>query len=81
METPTLALDYDSEGSALVYQVPGVLLYLTSRKGKLKEKGRMRHARRRAAEGQGSHMQLTKRQATERFNPQLKLPRLMSAKN
>ncbi|KKY00045.1 hypothetical protein VN21_16360, partial [Paraclostridium benzoelyticum] len=41
----------------------------------------MRHARRRAAEGQGSCMQLTKRQATERFNPELKLPRLMSAKN
>jgi hypothetical protein len=61
METPTLALDCDSEGSALVSQVPGVLLYLTSRRGKLKEKGRMRHARRRAAEGQRSRMQLTKR--------------------
>jgi hypothetical protein len=41
METPTLALDCDSEGSAPVYQVPGVLLYLTSRRGKLKEKGRI----------------------------------------
>jgi hypothetical protein len=41
----------------------------------------MLHARRRAAEGQGSRMQLTKRQATERFNPELKLPRLVSAKN
>jgi hypothetical protein len=68
-------------GSVLVYQVPGVLLYLTSRRGKLTEKGRMWHARRRAAEGQRSRMQLTKRQTTERFNPELKLPRLMSAKN
>jgi hypothetical protein len=41
----------------------------------------MLHARRRAAEGQGSRMQLTKRQATERFNPELKLSRLVSAKN
>jgi hypothetical protein len=81
METPTLALDCDCEGSALVCQVTGVLLYLTSRGGKLKEKGRMRHAKRRAAEGQGSRMQLTKRQTTERFNPELKLSRLMSAKN
>jgi hypothetical protein len=64
-----------------VYQVPGVVLYLTSRRGKLKEKGHMRHARRQAAEGQRSRMQLTKRQATERFNPELKLMRLMSAKN
>jgi hypothetical protein len=64
-----------------VYQVPGVLLYLTSRGGKLKEKGRMLHAKRRVAEGQGSRMQLTKRQATERFNPELELPRLVSAKN
>jgi hypothetical protein len=61
--------------------VLGVLLYLISRRGKLKEKGRMRHAKRRAAEEQGSHMQLTKRQTTERFNPELKLPQLMSAKN
>jgi hypothetical protein len=38
----------------------------------------MRHAKRRAAEGQG--MQLTKRQAGERFNLELKLPRLMNAK-
>jgi hypothetical protein len=75
METPIFALDCDSEGSALVYQVTRVLPYLTSRRGKLKEKGRMLHAKRRAAEGQGSRMQLTKRQATERF------PRLMSAKN
>jgi hypothetical protein len=75
METPTLALDCDSEGSALVYQVPGVLLYLTSRRGKLKEKGRMLHAKGQAAEGQESCMQLTKRQATERFT------RLVSAKN
>jgi hypothetical protein len=77
-----LRLGCDSEnGSVLVYQVPGVLLYLTSRRGKLTEKGRMRHARRRADEGQGSRMQLTKKQATKRFNPELKLPRLMSAKN
>jgi hypothetical protein len=41
----------------------------------------MRHAKRWAAEGQGSRMQLTKRQATKRFNPELKLSRLMSAKN
>jgi hypothetical protein len=41
----------------------------------------MRHAKRRPAEGQGSCMQLTKRQTTERFNPELKLSRLMSAKN
>jgi hypothetical protein len=40
----------------------------------------MRHARRRAAEGQRSRMQLTKRQAAERLNLELKLPRLMSAK-
>jgi hypothetical protein len=39
----------------------------------------MRHAKRRVAEEQG--MQLRKRQAAERFNPELKLPRLMSAKN
>jgi hypothetical protein len=81
METPTLAPDCDSEGFALVYQVTGVLPYLTSRREKLKEKGRMLHAKRRAAKGQGSRMQLTKRHATERFNPELKLPRLMSAKN
>jgi hypothetical protein len=79
METPTLTLDCDSEGSALVYQVTGVLPNLSSRRGKLKEKGHMRHAKRRTAEGQG--MQLTKRQATERFNLELKLSRLMSAKN
>jgi hypothetical protein len=42
---------------------------------------RMLHAKRRAAEGQGSRMQLTKRQTTERFNPELKLTWLMSAKN
>jgi hypothetical protein len=41
------------------------LLYLTSRRGKLKEKGL--HAKGQAAEGQESRMQLTKRQATERF--------------
>jgi hypothetical protein len=41
----------------------------------------MRHARRRTAEGQRSRMQLTKRHAAERLNPELKLPRLMSAKN
>jgi hypothetical protein len=58
-----------------VYQVPGVLLYLTSRRGKLKEKGCMLHAKGQAAEGQESHMQLTKRQTTERFT------RLVSAKN
>jgi hypothetical protein len=39
----------------------------------------MRHAKRWAAEGQGSRMQLMKRHAAERFNPKLKLPRLMSA--
>jgi hypothetical protein len=37
--------------------------YLTSRRGKLKEKGRMLHAKRRAAEGQGSHMRHAKRRA------------------
>jgi hypothetical protein len=59
-----------------VYQVPGVLLYLNSRKGKLKEKGRMLHAKGQAAdEGQESRMQLMKRKATERFT------RLVSAKN
>jgi hypothetical protein len=63
METPTLVLDCDSEGSALVYQVPGILLYLTSRRGKLKEKGRMLHAKGRAAEGQGSRMRHAKRRA------------------
>jgi hypothetical protein len=47
---------------------------------------------RREAEGEGSHaadgklkkkgrMRLTKRRETERFNPELKLPRLLSAKN
>jgi hypothetical protein len=60
-------------GSVLMYQVPGVLLYLTSRRGKLKEKGL--HAMGQAVEGQETHMQLTKRQATERFT------RLVSAKN
>jgi hypothetical protein len=48
-----------------VYQVPEVLLYLTSRRGKLKEKGL--YANGQAAEGQESRMQLTKRQTTERF--------------
>jgi hypothetical protein len=38
-------------------------------------------ARASEAEGQRSRMQLTKRQATDRFNPELKLSRLMSAKN
>jgi hypothetical protein len=33
------------------------------------------------AEGEESRMRLTKKQATERFNPELKLPWLMSAKN
>jgi hypothetical protein len=75
METPTLALDYDSEGSVLLYQVPRVLFYLTSRRGKLKKKSRKLHAKGRAAEGQESRMQLTKRQTTERFT------RLGSAKN
>jgi hypothetical protein len=71
-----LRLGCDSEsGSVHVYQVSGVLLYLTSRRGKLKEKGRMLYAKGRAAEGQKSRMQLTKRQATERFT------RLVSAKN
>jgi hypothetical protein len=56
-----------------VYQVPEVLLYLTSRRGKLKEKGL--HAKGQAAEGQESRMQLTKRHATERFT------RIVSAKN
>jgi hypothetical protein len=61
---PHLRLGCDSEnGSALVYQVPGVLRYLTSRRGKLKEKGRMRHARRQAAEGQRSRMRHAKRRA------------------
>ena len=41
---------------SLVYQVPGVLLYLTSRRGKLKEKGRMLHAKGQTAEGQESRM-------------------------
>jgi hypothetical protein len=36
--------------------------------------------RRREAEEKGSLMRLFKRRATERFNPELKLPRLMSAK-
>jgi hypothetical protein len=44
-----------------VYQVPGVLLYLSSHRGKLKEKGRMLHAKGRAAEGQESRMHLMKR--------------------
>jgi hypothetical protein len=35
----------------------------------------------REAEGEGSRMRLIKRRASERFNPELKLPRLMSAKN
>jgi hypothetical protein len=37
----------------------------------------MMHAKRRAVEGQESRMQLTKRQATETFNPKLKLPQLV----
>jgi hypothetical protein len=39
----------------------------------------MRQAKRQAAEG--SRMRLMKRRATKTFNPELKLPRLMSAKN
>jgi hypothetical protein len=71
-----LRLGCDSEnGSVLLYQVPGVLLYLTSRRGKLKKKGRMLHAKGWAAEGQESRMQLTKRQTTEKF------AWLVSAKN
>jgi hypothetical protein len=35
----------------------------------------------REAEGEGSRMRLIKRRASERFNPELKLSRLMSAKN
>jgi hypothetical protein len=45
----------------------GVLPYLTFRG--------------REAEGEGPRMRQFKRRATERFNPELKLPRLMSAKN
>jgi hypothetical protein len=66
METPTLALDCDSEGFALLFQVTGVLPF---------------YHRGREAEGEESGMRLMKRRATERFNPELKLPRLMSAKN
>jgi hypothetical protein len=71
-----LRLGCDSEMVSIhVCQVPGVLLYLTSRRGKLKEKGRVLHAKGHAAEGQETRMQLAKRQATERFT------RIVSAKN
>jgi hypothetical protein len=56
-----------------VYRVTGVLLYLTSRRGKLKEKGRRvtprvgqlspSHAMSRSAEREGSLGWLTKRQS------------------
>jgi hypothetical protein len=49
-----------------VYQVTGILAFY--------------HCGR-EAEGEESRMRLTKRRATERFNPELKIPRLMSAKN
>jgi hypothetical protein len=39
------------KGSALVSQMTGVLPYLTFRGRKMKENGRMRHAKRRAAKG------------------------------
>jgi hypothetical protein len=38
--TLTRRLNCDSESVSRVYRVTGVLLYLTSRRGKLKEKGR-----------------------------------------
>jgi hypothetical protein len=38
--TLTRRLNCDSESVSCVYRVTGVLLYLTSRRGKLKEKGR-----------------------------------------
>jgi hypothetical protein len=41
----------------------------------------MWHAKRRAAEGEGSRMRQIKRRASERFNPELKLSWLVSAKN
>jgi hypothetical protein len=53
---PHLRLYCDSEGSALMYQVTGVLPYLTSRGGKLKEP---RHAKRQAAEGSHAARQET----------------------
>jgi hypothetical protein len=59
-----LRLGCDSENSSvLMYQVSGALLYLTSRRGKLKEKGHMLHAKRRAAEGQESRMRHAKGRA------------------
>jgi hypothetical protein len=79
MKTPSLAAGLVTLKwfCSRVCQVPGVLLYLSSRRGKLKEKSL--HATRqetgRAAEGQRSRMQLTKRQAAERFT------RLVGAKN
>ena len=45
-----MRLDCGSESVLLVYQMTGVLPYLTFRDGQLKEKGRMWHAKRRAAE-------------------------------
>jgi hypothetical protein len=79
--THTCGWDCDCEGSALMYQVTGVLPYLTFRGRKLKEKGRMWHAKRRAAEGEGSRMRQIKRRASQRFNPELKLQWLVNAKN
>jgi len=38
--TLTRRLDCETESVSRVYRVTGVLLYLTSRRGKLKEKGR-----------------------------------------
>jgi hypothetical protein len=38
--TLTRRLDCETESVSLLYRVTGVLLYLTSRRGKLKEKGR-----------------------------------------
>jgi hypothetical protein len=49
----------------LTFQVAGVLPF---------------YHRGREAEGEGSRMRLTKRQATERISPELKFPQLMSAK-
>ena len=73
MEIPSLGrLDCETESVSRVYRVTGVLLYLTSRRGKLKEKGRrvtprvgqlsLSHAMSRPAEGEGSLGWLTKRQ-------------------
>ena len=68
MEIPTLRLDYDSERE---------FCSCTKRQ----EFSPFYPYSGREAEGEGPRMRLIKRRASKRFNPELKLPWLMSAKN